>query len=333
MLRVARPRGDARCLLRRVRQAVPHAPLIESHERRGRSRGAEHRPDGVRRVTMHAARCDAAHRPPDAAPYVVPQRHGPQKRLAARALALGNGQRRRHDLAPRMRERRGVRVVGLVRVSEHPVGERRVDGGRCHVGPHDGALGRSALVAGERHGQLPRLQLRARRHRGQRIEHVVLRLLLDLGRELPRQRAGYVGCKRFDQWGLSHIETPFTASTRGQTRIGALPPQFPRKSSPRLRDLCITRRGGSRSRPVGECRGKALCRGRGGVPHPKRCGWVGGKNSARPAVLQGLVCGGELERGPPRLPTFVSCGVGRQAHMRGSRSETRESMLLADESG
>ena len=48
---------------------------------------------------------------------------------------------------------------------------------------------------------------------------------------------------------------------------------------PRLRDLYVTRKGRSRSRPVGECRGQALCRGRGGVPHQALR--VGGREEQR----------------------------------------------------
>ena len=43
------------------------------------------------------------------------------------AELLAERQRRRHDRAARMRVRRAVRVVGLVGMRQHAVGERRLD--------------------------------------------------------------------------------------------------------------------------------------------------------------------------------------------------------------
>jgi hypothetical protein len=60
---------------------------------------------------------------------VISQRHGAQEFLATSVLALGHRERRWHNPATLVRERRRVRVVGLVGMSEHAVREGGVDGG------------------------------------------------------------------------------------------------------------------------------------------------------------------------------------------------------------
>ena len=79
----------------------------------------------------------------------------------------------------------------------------------------------------------------------------------------------------------------------------------PRRGPPLLSGLlphgdpCITRRGGSRSRPMGVQRAKPLCRGRGGVPHAKTLR-AGGREEQRSSrrVTQGSRLRGRVERGP-----------------------------------
>ena len=78
---------------------------------------------------------------------------------------------------------------------------------------------------------------------------------------------------------------------------------FERPSRRSAEDLRVTRRGRSRSRPVGECRGLCPLPGAWGCPPHQRIGRVGGKNSARQAVMQDPVCG-ESQRGGRAPPAY-----------------------------
>src|SRR5919109_3676468 len=64
-----------------------------------------------------------------AAANVISQRHGTQECRTTSSVTLGHCQRRWHDATSRMRERRRMRVIGLVGVSEHAVRQSGIDGG------------------------------------------------------------------------------------------------------------------------------------------------------------------------------------------------------------
>ena len=63
------------------------------------------------------------------AAHVVAQRHRAQQLRAVGALALAHRQCRRHHAAARVRQRRCVRVIGLVGVRQHPIRQRGMFGG------------------------------------------------------------------------------------------------------------------------------------------------------------------------------------------------------------
>jgi hypothetical protein len=62
----------------------------------------------------------------DPAADVVAEGYGTQELFAGAAFALGDREGRRNDSAAGVRERELVRVVGLVGMSRHGVGERGV---------------------------------------------------------------------------------------------------------------------------------------------------------------------------------------------------------------
>ena len=119
---------------------------------------------------------------------VVAQHQRAQQARAVAVRQLGRRQRRRNDRAAGMEAAAGVRIVGLVGVRAHAVGERRIDRRGDDPAAHHRGLPAAALRAHIRDRPSPGRQPRARHHGGERIQEVALRLLRDLLGQRLRQR-------------------------------------------------------------------------------------------------------------------------------------------------
>ena len=89
-----------------------------------------------------------------------------------------------------------MRIVGLVGVRQHPVGERRLDRAAQHVRARDRRHRRAAIAAREADRGAARSELRTGDHGGERVEHVVLGLLDHVGGQRPISRFGHIGAER-----------------------------------------------------------------------------------------------------------------------------------------
>ena len=221
VLFVAHPARHARRLLRRIREQMPHLARIEPAQGAGRRRRAEHRPEAVGRVAI-LAELVGIERQIDAAADVVAERHRAQERSAVAPLALGHRKCRRHDRAAGMAQRRRVRIVGLVGVTEHAVGERSIDRGGHETAADDRRLFRAAERLDVRNRFFAGQEPRARDHRRQRVEHVVLGLLGDLfGQGFFRGR-GDIGADLLHDGGNLRRGFGFHEFTRAATLGGGV---------------------------------------------------------------------------------------------------------------
>jgi hypothetical protein len=131
----------------------------------------------------------------DAWPDVVAERYRAQEMRPVDAERFADGERRRHHGAAGMGQREGVRVVGLVGVRQHAVGERRLDRTAQHIGAHHGRDALAAIAAREPYGGTAGEELRARHHRGEGVEHVVLHFLRHVVRQRPLARVAHIAAE------------------------------------------------------------------------------------------------------------------------------------------
>src|SRR6266508_1509783 len=96
--------------------------LPQARQRRGGGSGPEHRPEAMRRMAILAKLIGVEGLCQPAA-NVVTERDGSEKGDSIAPFSLRHGERSRHDTAAWMSQRRRVRVVGFVGVSEHAVGQ------------------------------------------------------------------------------------------------------------------------------------------------------------------------------------------------------------------
>ena len=132
----------------------------------------------------------------DARPDVVAERHRAQEMPSVDAERFAHGERRRHHRAAGMGQRGGVRVVGLVGVRKHAVGERRLDRAAQHVAARHGGDALAAIAAGEFYGGAAGGELRARNHGRERVERVVFGLLRYVVRQRALARGAHVAAQR-----------------------------------------------------------------------------------------------------------------------------------------
>src|SRR5260370_42530898 len=74
----------------------------------------------------------------ESGPDIVAERHGAQEMRSNDAESLSSRESSGHHCAPGMRLRRRVRIVGFIRMSQHPIDECRFDwlphNNRCVAG-------------------------------------------------------------------------------------------------------------------------------------------------------------------------------------------------------
>ena len=119
------------------------------------------------------------------AAHVVAERDRAEKRYPIAPLSLGHGEGRGHDAAAWMSQRRRMRVVGFIGVSEHAVGQRGIHGGGNDIAPNHAGFFDAAErfdVADRSHSGR---EARARNHGGERVEDVVFGLFDHRGRKQP----------------------------------------------------------------------------------------------------------------------------------------------------
>ena len=122
---------------------MPRLALIHAEQRTGCCCGAEGRAEAVGRVAV-SEELVGIERQREPAADVVTECDCAQQRAPAAAYTLGDRQRRRHHAAARMRERARVRIVGLVGVRKHAVGERCIVHRGQEMAADDASLTRAA---------------------------------------------------------------------------------------------------------------------------------------------------------------------------------------------
>ena len=170
---VAHPARHAGSLLHGVRQQVSALIVIQLGERARRCCRAEHRAEAVRGMAGFT-KIMRVQRQRQAAAHIVAQRHGAQQLRAVAVLAFAHRQRGGHHATARMRERRRVRIVGLVGVSQHAVGQRRVFRRGHKLAADDHRLLGAAQRLDVRNRRAPRWQTRTGDHGRHGVEHMVL---------------------------------------------------------------------------------------------------------------------------------------------------------------
>ena len=133
------------------------------------------------RVAIEHARAD-----------VVAERHGPHEARAADPELFADRKRGGHRVAAGMPSTR-PRIVCLVGVGQHAVGQRRLNGTTERGVADDGGECVAGVGSGEGDGRPARWQLGARDHRGDGVEDVPLRLLEHLVRQRAVSRLAHVG--------------------------------------------------------------------------------------------------------------------------------------------
>ena len=175
MLHVPDPAPDPRHLLHGVGDRVAHLGLIEARHGSGRRRGAYRGAVAFGRPApgAHEGRLQRHEKP---AAQIVAERHRSEEFGPRAALPLSHGQCRRHDDAARVRLGERMKIVRLVGMAEHPVGECRVHGRRHDIRRCDRGFGHAALSAHIVDRHLAGYQAGTRHDGRQRVENPMLRL-------------------------------------------------------------------------------------------------------------------------------------------------------------
>src|SRR6266508_7053669 len=106
--------------------------LPQTRQRPGGGSGPEHRPEAMRRMAV-LAKLIGVERLCQPAANIVAERDGSEKRHSIASFSLRHGERGRYDAATWMSQRRCMRVVGFVGVSEHAIGQCGVHGGGKNI--------------------------------------------------------------------------------------------------------------------------------------------------------------------------------------------------------
>jgi len=112
------------------------------------------------------------------------ERDGAEEVCSADAELLAAAQSGRHNGATWVRLRRRVRIIGLVGMSQHAIGESRFDWTAYDIGSNHGGDFLAAVGASELQCTLARKQVATGNHGGKGVQDVVLGFLRDFfGRE------------------------------------------------------------------------------------------------------------------------------------------------------
>ncbi len=133
MLRIAAPGSNSRCLLSAVIQQQAHLLGSKTRSAPGRRTGSKGRHRAVSAPVRRRLVARPAHTHRHPGPDVITKRHGAQEVPSTNSKLLAGCQRRRNHGDAGMRAGRAVRIVSLVRVSQHSVGQRRFDGTAYNV--------------------------------------------------------------------------------------------------------------------------------------------------------------------------------------------------------
>ncbi len=125
---VALPESDAGGLLRGIVEQPAHLLGVQIGRATSRGGGAEAFGEAVGVAMRFVHEVLTAKRHGNAGADVITQSDGAQKLRAADGETLSRRECGGHHGAARMRQRRRVRIVGFVGLSEHAIGERRFDG-------------------------------------------------------------------------------------------------------------------------------------------------------------------------------------------------------------
>ncbi len=180
VLGVALPKRDAGGLLRGIVEQPAHLLRVQIRRAAGSGGRAEafREAMSVAMRFVHELLPAQGHR--DARANVVPERDGAQELRAIGGEAFSGGQCRRDDGAARMRERRRVRIVGLVGLGQDAIRERGFDRAAKHIGSDHGGDFLAAVSSGELNGGAAGREFGARNHRGDGVEDVMLRFFRHL---------------------------------------------------------------------------------------------------------------------------------------------------------
>jgi hypothetical protein len=177
VLRIALPRGDAGGLLRRIVEHPAHSLRVQARRARGGRRCPENSGEAVRAPVFLALNAGAAHGQHEARSNIVAERHGAQEPSPVNAKLFAHRERGRNHGASGMRERRGVRVVRLVRMRQHAVRERRFDRPAHDIRRDNRGDFFTAVAFRKLERRAPRQKFRSGDHGGERVENVLLGLL------------------------------------------------------------------------------------------------------------------------------------------------------------
>src|SRR5205807_6446053 len=86
------------------------------------------------------------------AAQIVAKRHGSEQLHSRSAITLSQRESGGHDRAARMCFGDRLEIVRFIGMSEHPVRQRRIDGGRSDIGRDDRCFGNAALFPHELDG-------------------------------------------------------------------------------------------------------------------------------------------------------------------------------------
>ena len=177
VVRVALPRSGAGSLLSSVVQHPAHLLGIQACSAPRGGSSAERAGDAVRAaVRFHLIR-QAAERHCDPRANVVAQRNSAQHASAVDSKLLARGQRRGDGRATGMRLRRCVRIVGFIRVRQHPVEHSRFNGSAQEIRSHYSGCLFSRVSFRHCQRNLAGRQISARDHRRERVQDVMFGFL------------------------------------------------------------------------------------------------------------------------------------------------------------
>jgi hypothetical protein len=137
----------------------------------------------------------AQHRFHGAHAEIVTERHGAQEMRAVNAECLRDGKCGRRDSAPRMRPTRAVVIVGLVGLSQCSVYDRGLDRAAERVGRDNRRDFPATIGTRKLQGLASGRQFGSGDHGGESVQHMILCLFDNLGRDRPAAGLAHIGAE------------------------------------------------------------------------------------------------------------------------------------------